>query len=122
MARAYNTHVILVLHPNKTYRRGLRFDLEQISGASELYNKADNVIVVTREYCEEKKGLGIDGKISVLKNRDFQDLPTISVHYDEDTELLLEMDEKTGETIGYVFNWDTDIPEGFTVTAENCPF
>lgn len=29
-------------------------DFEQISGSSDLYNKADNIITVIREYDEEK--------------------------------------------------------------------
>lgn len=121
LAKAYNTHIILVLHPNKTYKKGEEMDFEQISGTSDLYNKADNIITVIREYKEEKINEGINGKIAVLKNRYYSDLPQIEVNFDKDTGLLLEIEN--GQIIGYTFNWDTDIPKGFQLTTnENCPF
>ena len=42
-------------------------DFEQISGTSDLYNKADNIITVIREYDTDKVNQGINGKIAVLK-------------------------------------------------------
>lgn len=121
LAKAYNTHIVLVLHPNKTYKKGEEMDFEQISGTSDLYNKADNIITVIREYKEEKINEGINGKIAVLKNRYYSDLPQIEVNFDKDTGLLLEIEN--GQIIGYTFNWNTDIPTGFQITAsEGCPF
>jgi archaellum biogenesis ATPase FlaH/5S rRNA maturation endonuclease (ribonuclease M5) len=121
LARAYNTHIILVLHPNKTYRKGAELDMEQISGTSDLYNKADNIISVVREYEAEKINEGINGRIEVLKNRYFSDLPKIDVHFDSETGLLLEIQD--GEIVGYCFNWDKDIPKGFQLTVtDDCPF
>lgn len=122
LAKAYNTHVILVLHPNKTYKKGDDMDFEQISGTSDLYNKADNIITVIREYKEEELDQGIDGKIMVLKNRYYSDLPRINTHFDKETGLLLEICEKDNQILGYSFNWDKDIPEGFQLTTEDCPF
>ncbi len=107
LSKAYSTHIILVLHPNKTYKKGETLDFEQISGTSDLYNKADNVIAVTREYKEEKIEDGINGYVSVLKNRYFKDLPSIEVFYEEETGLLLEIDKKTREIIGYTFKWNS---------------
>lgn len=122
MAKAYSTHIILVLHPNKTYKKGEDMDFEQISGTSDLYNKADNIITVIREYKEENIRDGINGKIAVLKNRHYNDLPRVDIHYDEDTGLLLEID-KYNQIIGYSFHWDTDIPKGFQLAIdEDCPF
>lgn len=108
LAENNNTHIILVLHPNKGYRKGSDLEMEEISGSSDLYNKADNIIAVTRQHDEEEKQLGIDGSISVIKNRDFPNLPKVKIHYDLDTELLLEIDEEAGMIIGYSFGWNND--------------
>lgn len=124
LARAYNTHIILVLHPNKTYKKGEDMDFEQISGTSDLYNKADNIITVIREYGQEKINQGINGKIAVLKNRYFKDLPKVEIHFDEETGLLLEIQE--GNIIAYNFKWNddiSDVPEGFQLVPDaDCPF
>lgn len=123
LAKAYNTHIILVLHPNKTYKKGDDMDFEQISGTSDLYNKADNIITVIREYKQDEIVQGINGKIAVLKNRYYSDLPRVNVHFDNETGLLLEIDEEKDEIVGYSFNWDTDIPKGFQLTVtDDCPF
>lgn len=126
LAGAYNTHIVLVLHPNKTYRKGEDMDFEQISGTSDLYNKSDNIITVIREYDESKIASGINGKIRVLKNRYFSDLPSIDTYFDKETGLLLERDEQ-GTVLAYSFNWDKDncmeAPEGAQfVIDEQCPF
>lgn len=121
LASAYSTHIVLVLHPNKTYKKGEDMDFEQISGTSDLYNKADNIITVIREYKEEKISQGINGVVAVLKNRYFKDLPRVEIHFDEETGLLLEINNE--QIIGYTFNWDKNIPEGFQIVLdENCPF
>ncbi len=125
LADSYNTHIILVLHPNKTYRKNDEMDMEQISGSSDLYNKADNVIVVKREYDEEIAQQGVDGQVSVIKNRDFENLPTIDIHFDTETGLLLEISSETDQIIGYAFNWKNTepIPKGYQISVgEDCPF
>lgn len=123
MAKAYNTHIILVLHPNKTYQKGQKMAFEQISGSSDLYNKADNVIAVRKEDDEEKKAQGINGYISVLKNRYYPDLPEVEVNFHQDTGLLLEITDSR-ELLLYNFNWEgLEVPEGFQITtSEDCPF
>jgi 5S rRNA maturation endonuclease (ribonuclease M5)/archaellum biogenesis ATPase FlaH len=104
LAKAYNTHIILVLHPNKTYVKGNDMDFEQISGASDIYNKADNIIAVIRYDDAEKKEQKKDGAIQVLKNRYYSELPKVETHFDKETGLLLE---HQGETIlGYSFKWN----------------
>lgn len=121
LASTYSTHIVLVLHPNKTYKKGEDMDFEQISGTSDLYNKADNIITVIREYSEEKTAQGINGVVAVLKNRYFKDLPRVEVHFDEETGLLLEINND--QIIGYTFNWDATMLKGFQlVVDENCPF
>lgn len=123
MSKAYNTHIILVLHPNKTYQKGQDMVFEQISGSSDLYNKADNIIAVRKEQDEDKKAQGINGYISVIKNRYYSDNPTIEVNFHEDTALLLEISEAR-ELLLYNFNWKGEyVPEGFQITtSEDCPF
>lgn len=123
LADSYSTHIVLVLHPNKTYRKGDDMDMEQISGTSDLYNKADNIIAVGKEHDEDRRQLGIDGSVSVLKNRDFPDIVKVETHFDEETRLLLEIEEGTNSIMGYTFGWDYSIPEEFSfVTNEDCPF
>lgn len=123
LAKAYNTHIVLVLHPNKTYKKGDDMDFEQISGTSDLYNKADNIITVIREYKEDEIAQGVNGKIAVLKNRYYSDLPRVKVHFDKETGLLLEIDENSNEIVGYTFNWDEVTPKGFQlIVTDDCPF
>ena len=107
LAKAYKTHIILVLHPNKTYQKGSEMDFEQISGSSDIYNKADNIITVTRVYDEEEKSKGIDGYLQVLKNRYYGELTKVPVVYEKETGLLLEL-EKNGDMLAYEFNWDIE--------------
>lgn len=125
ISKAYNTHIILVLHPNKTYQKGEDMDFEQISGTSDLYNKADNIITVIREYDEAKIQQGVNGKIKVLKNRYFSDLPSINTFYDKETGLLLERNV-SGNILAYNFRWNKDIeevPEEFQMILDkDCPF
>lgn len=133
IAKAYNLHIILVLHPNKTVTKGSIMDFEQISGSADLYNKADLVIAVSREYEQEKIAQGVNGRIAILKNRYFSELTAINTHFDKETGLLLEIEEATGNFLGYAFKWqkflpknqqqDFQMPEGFLPTNdENCPF
>lgn len=120
LAKAYNTHIILVLHPNKTYKKGEEMDFEQISGSSDLYNKADNVIAVSKEYKEEIKLQGVNGKIAVLKNRYFPEIMSVEIQFDVETGLLLEI--QGNNIMEYKFNWEK--PEKpFQITIDkNCPF
>lgn len=105
IAKAENTHIILVLHPNKTLQKNSKMDFEQISGTQDLANKADNIIVVRKEHDEEKRATGVSGDITVVKNRYFPDLPRVKTHYEEETGLLLEIDEKTEDLLYYNFGW-----------------
>lgn len=120
LSKAYSTHIILVLHPNKTYKKGDDMDFEQISGSSDLYNKSDNIISVIREYEAEKINQGINGKVAVLKNRYFKDLPIIEINFDDETGLLLEIQGE--EIVNYNFHWNTDNDGFMKVTNKDVPF
>lgn len=110
LSKIYNTHIILVLHPNKTYSKGSDMDFEQISGSSDIYNKADNIITVSREYDKVKINNNINGHVQVLKNRYYGELPKVDVFYEGSTGLLLER-EKEGDIIAYTFNWQKQFRE-----------
>lgn len=105
LAQVNRVHIVLVLHPNKTYQKGMDMDFEHISGTSDLYNKADNIIAVVREYDEDKIANGVNGQICVLKNRYYKDLPKVKVFYDVATGLLHELDAE-GNALAYTFNWN----------------
>lgn len=105
-AKAYNVHIIVVLHPNKTYTKGSEMDFEQISGTNDIPNKADNIISVIREYDEDKLREGIDGRIQLIKNRYWSDLLTVNTHYDAETKMLLEIEDETKECIAYNFGFE----------------
>lgn len=112
LAKCYKTHIILVLHPNKEYRKGGDLEMEHISGTMDLGNKADNVIAVIREYEAENIAMGINGRISLVKNRYYSDLVTCEVHFDTATGMLNEI--KNNNCISYRFNWEKFLKE--------CPF
>lgn len=104
LAKTNNIHIGLVTHPNKTYQKGQDMDFEQISGSSDIYNKADNIISVIRYYDEENLEQGINGRIDVIKNRYYSELVKVNVFFDKETGLLLEIDEK-GRRLAYNFKW-----------------
>ena len=116
LADLYHTHIILVLHPNKTYKKGDDMDFEQISGSADISNKADNIISVIREYDPVEIASGISGKICVLKNRYYSDIVKCFVHFEDETGLLLEIDDKTNAALAYKFHWDKHL------IAKECPW
>jgi len=120
IADLYHTHIILVLHPNKTYKKGDDMDFEQISGSSDISNKADNIISVIREYGMTEIAAGINGKICVLKNRYYSDLVICNVHFERETGLLLEIDSATNSTLAYRFHWDKYLREAQAALV--CPW
>ena len=88
LAKSTNCAIIIVLHPNKTYKAGKEMEFEQISGTSDMPNKADTIINVIRIINPEDN---IGSKIQVAKNRDFPELPTIDCMYDYNTNSYLEL-------------------------------
>lgn len=123
-AKMYNVSILLVLHPSKSLIKNQRMDFEHISGSSDIYNKSDSIISVTRLYDDVKNSMGIHGEIEILKNRYFPELVKIETHYDFSTGLLMEIDKKTDGYYKYSFKWKAhlgilgeqevfDIPSGF---------
>lgn len=117
LANCYRTHIILVLHPNKEYRKGMDMDFEQISGTSDLSNKADNILCVTREYDADEIAQGIDGKVTILKNRYYPNLDTCNLVFDIDTLQLME--KLGGEPIRYMFTWERYLLEPLDKGSED---
>lgn len=104
MVKANNIHLILVLHPRKQSSVYASMEIEDISGTQDLGNKADNIILVKRNY--KVDGINWEhGYISVLKNRYYSELPTVDVYLDEDTNMLLEVDASTKQIPACSFNW-----------------
>lgn len=120
ISKIYGVHILIVLHPNKTYSKGERLDFEQISGTSDLANKADNVISVIREYDEDKIADGINGYIEVIKNRYYSDLTKCEVSFDRETGLLLERQD--GAVYYYNFHWVRYLDNDGGEDDEQCPF
>lgn len=88
LAVATNTAILLVLHPNKTYKKGEEMDFEQISGTGDISNKADTIINVIR--LDEPDG-PVSSRVQVAKNRDYENLPTIDCTFDRETSTFAEV-------------------------------
>jgi len=101
LSKSENVHIIIVLHPNKTVRKHSSMDFEDISGGSDIYNKADIILSVKRNYDEEKENTG---EIQILKNRYFSDLSKVETVFQKTTGMLLEETED-GMIIDYVLSW-----------------
>ena len=102
LAKTENVHIMLVLHPSKSARKNSNIEMEDISGASELYNLADVILAVKRIYDEDEEH---DGEISVIKNRYYPDLVTAQTTYDHETGMLLELGPG-GEVYKYNLSWE----------------
>ncbi|MFH5834525.1 AAA family ATPase [Proteiniclasticum sp. C24MP] len=102
LAKTENVHIMLVLHPSKSARKNSSIEMEDISGASELYNLADVILAVKRIYDEDEEH---DGEISVIKNRYYPDLVTAQTTYDHETGMLLELGPG-GEVYKYNLSWE----------------
>lgn len=97
IAKIYNMHIILVLHPNKSYRKGLEMDYEHISGTNDLPNKADNIIVVRKAHEDVELASGISGYIDVIKNKVWGTTLTVKTYFDKETNSILEYDSLTNK-------------------------
>ncbi|HWQ73308.1 MAG TPA: AAA family ATPase [Desulfitobacteriaceae bacterium] len=111
LAKSEKLHAILVLHPNKTVSKNSGMEFEQISGTQDLANKADNILLVRRYYPGEVEGIENDGAVVVLKNRYFSDLPKVETHFDQESGLLLEINNMTGDYMAYTFRWQQYLEE-----------
>ncbi len=116
IAKLYNTHIMIVVHPNKEYKFSRDLTIENISGTMDIGNKADNVIAVIRKYEDENNNENDDnsqntishsGEIKLLKNRYFSELPTVKTFFEKETNLLLEIKETN--VMRYNFKWKTNL-------------
>jgi len=94
LSKAEGIHIILVLHPNKSISKGQKMEFEAISGTSDIYNKADIIIAVTRFYDDKNITYGIDGELEVLKNRDYTENPCVKVHFNKENTNYYEIDNE----------------------------
>lgn len=93
LSKIYNTHILLVLHPKKDSEYN-KPDNDSISGTSDLPNKADNIIFITKSGVEDQ-ALGISGHIHITKNKRWGDVGKTPIWFDKETESFAEIkDEK----------------------------
>lgn len=98
-------HIILVLHPTKETKKGKRMDFEEISGAGELSQKADNIIAVRKSHDSEKEAQGISGYVEILKNRKKPFCLQVETNFDIETGFLCEYDSTSKRKSMYEFKW-----------------
>jgi len=98
-------HIMLVTHPSKEYRPGVTPIMEHISGASEIYAKADNILFITRIDSGEDFANGVNGHVYILKCRYHSTREVCNLHYDKDTATLCEI--KDDRIKRYNFNLNT---------------
>lgn len=107
LAKVYSTHIILVVHPRKGANTKDCVN-DDISGNSDIPNKADNIIWVIRSD-EEDKEKGIDGHIKVTKNKRWGKTTTINTVFDDDTESLAEFKDDKALIQKYSINIELPI-------------
>jgi len=88
LAKSCNCAIIVVLHPNKTYKGGEEMEFEQISGTSDIANKADVILNVIRI---KDPADGVTSKIQIAKNRDWSELPTVECAFVPETNSYAEI-------------------------------
>lgn len=101
LCRKTGKHVLLVVHPSKEYRPDSKPVMEHISGASEIYAKADNVLFVTRTDRPEDIANWVNGRMYILKCRYYSTREICELNYDENTSMLCQI--KAGAITRYKF-------------------
>ena len=99
-AKRFDVHVHLVAHPRKT--RDGNFDADDVSGSSDLTNRADNVFRVGRIPEDKIAEMGCSAGIRVLKNRQFGDRGTVKLEFDPVTRRFYQ----TGGSPARRFDWE----------------
>ena len=79
-AKKYSVHVHLVAHPRKTDNK--RLDADDVGGAGDITNRADNVFALKRLDESEAEKEGFDCLLSVLKNRAWGGRENIKMNFD----------------------------------------
>lgn len=103
LCRKTGKHIILVVHPSKEYRPDIKPTMEHISGASEIYAKADNILFVTRTERPEDIENYVNGRMYVLKCRYYSTREICELNYDIDTSMLCQI--QYGQIIKYQFKF-----------------
>lgn len=80
-AKKHSAIVHIVAHPRKT-EKGRGLEADDIAGSGDISNRADNVFALHRLPDDERKKLGYDAALQVLKNRAFGFTELISLHYE----------------------------------------
>lgn len=98
-AKARDVHVHLVAHPRKTEKR---IENDDVGGSGDITNRADNVFKIERVKEEERDQAGHDTLLSVMKNREFGDMPKIELDFNEASKRFYQ----TGTGDRRVFSWE----------------
>jgi len=102
--RTNNVHSIIVNHPRKQTERGIKLNMFDMSGTSDMPNMADNVFIVQRVFhpTEEEP----DGFLHLDKNKLNGKHKIIPLIFDEETRNYLEYDN--GEKVRMNLNWQNE--------------
>lgn len=109
LCRKTGKHIILVVHPSKEYRPNIKPTMEHISGASEIYAKADNILFVTRTESPEDLTSYINGRMYILKCRYYSTREICELNYDAETSMLCQI--AYGQIVKYQFKFGEETIE-----------
>ena len=97
-AQENSSHVILVAHPKKGDSGDINDD---VSGSSDITNRASNVIQVKRTTDQEQIETNADAFITISKNRDYGRIGKIRMKFHPASRRLMDMDNENFED----YNW-----------------
>jgi len=95
---AYNVHIMLVAHPNKSKRHGEKLEKEDISGSNNIPNKADIILAIDRNYKEVRD---YDVRLRLLKDREEGMFCEVMFLFKPETKRLHELEDGTPRAIEY---------------------
>ena len=113
IADIHNCCILLVAHTNKNAASAQKFHGHQIMGASAIPNYAHTILHVSiNKDDKEKKLQGIDGTITIGKNRREMDCGIVHTTFDKKYRRLFGY----GQEQATVFSWTKYLPEQFKIT------
>lgn len=98
-AQENSSHVILVAHPKKGDSGDINDD---VSGSSDITNRASNVIQVKRTTEKERIETNADAFITISKNRDYGRTGKIRMKFHPASRRLMDMDNENFEDYSWV--------------------
>ena len=106
MAKAKNCHCVVVAHPRKGAIAGQPMDMYDVLGSSDIVNLVDYLIQIMRVYHNpEEEHDPADAYCRIILNRTRgRNIGNIPLHFDTETESLLEMNAN-GKGIEDKFDW-----------------